>query len=192
MLLYVFIFSPKEPTRILLGHVSKRRRVGTGYNEVLANEEFAYVPLLESLEQLLNQPSVLIQVLNGHASTDGYMRDFCDGQLYRCHPLLLRNPQAIQIILYYDELEIVNPLGSKTGKHKLGAFYYTLANIHPEHRSQLQAIQLVALVTVPLVKKYGIDAILEPFMNDLKELEKDEGHGFKIDGRIQRLQGTIV
>ena len=53
-----------------------------------------------------------------------------------------------------------------------GAVYYTLGNIQPEDRSQLYAIQLVALVTVPLVKKYGIDAILEPFMNDLKELEK--------------------
>lgn len=29
---------------------------------------------------------------------------------------------AIQIILYYDELEIVNPLGSKNGKHKIGNF----------------------------------------------------------------------
>lgn len=54
----------------------------------------------------------------------------------------------------------------------LGAVYYTLGNIKPEHRSQLHAIQLVALVTVPLLKKYGIDAILEHFMDDIKELEK--------------------
>ena len=46
-----------------------------------------------------------------------------------------------------------------------GAVYYTLGNIKPEHRSQLH-------VTVPLLKKYGIDAILEHFMNDVKELEK--------------------
>ena len=53
-----------------------------------------------------------------------------------------------------------------------GVVYYTLGNIKPEHRSQLHAIQLVALVTVPLLKKYGVDAILEYFINDLKELEK--------------------
>jgi hypothetical protein len=27
---------------------------------------------------------------------------------------------GIQIIAYYDEIEVVNPLGSKTSKHKLG------------------------------------------------------------------------
>ena len=31
----------------------------------------------------------------------------------------------------------------------------------PEHRSQLHAIQVVALVTLPLLIKYGIDAILD-------------------------------
>ena len=53
-----------------------------------------------------------------------------------------------------------------------GAVYFTLGNIKPEHRSQLYAIQVVALVMVPLLKKYGIDAILEHFMNDLNKLEK--------------------
>jgi hypothetical protein len=59
----VFFYKLKEPRRILLGHVSKRRRIGTSYNEVLVNEEFAYVPLLQSLEQMLNQPTVLNQVI---------------------------------------------------------------------------------------------------------------------------------
>ena len=31
--------------------------------------------------------------------------------------------------LYYDEVEIANPLGSKTGKHKLGKFHDYLKNI---------------------------------------------------------------
>ena len=38
--------------------------MGTNYNEVLVNEEFAYIPLLQSLEQMLNQPTVLDQVLS--------------------------------------------------------------------------------------------------------------------------------
>ncbi|CAB3999486.1 Hypothetical predicted protein [Paramuricea clavata] len=56
-------FSFVEPRRILLGHVSKRKRIGTSYSEVLVNGVFAYVPLLQSLEQLLNQPTVLTQVI---------------------------------------------------------------------------------------------------------------------------------
>ena len=32
----------------------------------------------------------------------------------------------IFIQIYFDELETTNPLGSKTGIHKLGAFYFVL------------------------------------------------------------------
>ena len=50
--------------------------------------------------------------------------------------------------------------------------YYTLGNIFPKHRSQLGAIQLLAVATSPVIKKYGIDSILEPFMEDLHKLEQ--------------------
>lgn len=52
------------------------------------------------------------------------------------------------------------------------AFYYTLANISLQHRSSLNVIQLVTLVKSQDVTKYGIDKILEPFMEDVKKLEK--------------------
>jgi hypothetical protein len=53
-----------------------------------------------------------------------------------------------------------------------GVIYYTLGNIHPKHRSQLDAIQLLSIATCPVIKKHGIDAILEPFLDDLKCLER--------------------
>ena len=46
--------------------------------------------------------------------------DFCDGILFKDHDLFKEDPTALQIQLYYDELEVCNPLGSKTRKHKLG------------------------------------------------------------------------
>ena len=54
-------------------------------------------------------------------SCDGpYLHDFCDGQLYREHPLFKEDRYALQLILYYDEVEVANPLGSYRGTHKLG------------------------------------------------------------------------
>ena len=52
------------------------------------------------------------------------MRDFCDGELFRDghHPLFSINDNAIQIILYYDDFEVANPLGSKATLHKLGMY----------------------------------------------------------------------
>jgi len=39
---------------------------------------------------------------------------------------------ALQILLYYDDFETANPLGSKKGIHKLGCVYFTLKKTsHP-------------------------------------------------------------
>jgi hypothetical protein len=54
----------------------------------------------------------------------------------------------------------------------IGVIYFTIGNIAPKHRSQLNAIQLLAIATSPIIKKYGIDALLEPFMEDLQSLEQ--------------------
>ena len=48
------------------------------------------------------------------------MADFCDGDVCANHPLFSSDPKAIQIFLYYDDVAVVNPLGSKTSKHKFG------------------------------------------------------------------------
>ena len=66
--------------------------------------------------QLLNHS----QVENGHISTDGVLRDYCDGTEYVKHPLASLDPQFLQLFLYYDDLEVCNPIGSKCIIHKLG------------------------------------------------------------------------
>lgn len=48
------------------------------------------------------------------------MGDYCDGELFKKHPLFKENPSALQIRLYYDDLEVCNALGSKSKMHKLG------------------------------------------------------------------------
>ena len=48
---------------------------------------------------------------------------------------------------------------------------YHLGNLSPQLRSEIRSIQLLAVARATDVKKYGVDAILEPFMNDIKKLE---------------------
>ena len=56
----------------------------------------------------------------GHKSHSDILSDFCDGSRYQCHPLFSASQPTLQIHLYYDELEVCNPLGSKRSKHKIG------------------------------------------------------------------------
>ena len=42
--------------------------------------------------------------------------------MFKKHPVFHQNPQAIQIVAYYDEMETANALGPKASKNnKLGA-----------------------------------------------------------------------
>jgi hypothetical protein len=54
----------------------------------------------------------------------------------------------------------------------IGLFYYTLGNISPQYRSQLKAIQLLAVAKRPIIKKHGINCMLETFMEELAKLEQ--------------------
>ena len=56
----------------------------------------------------------------GHKNDSIIMSDFCDGSRFTSHPLFSFHPQSLQLCLYYDELELCNPLGSKRTKHKIG------------------------------------------------------------------------
>ncbi|XP_048042264.1 uncharacterized protein LOC125265811 isoform X1 [Megalobrama amblycephala] len=115
--------------------------------------------------------------------------DFCDGSYYKNHPLFSKQPNALQIQLYYDDFESANPLGSKQGIHKIGAIYFILRNFPPKMNSNLMNIHLLSLFHAQDVKKYGFDAILRPLVEDLKVLESS---GIHVPFSKEPLFGTIA
>ena len=66
----------------------------------------------------------LSQIFKPRGGGNGdYLLDFCDGTLFKEHPLFGTDSEALQIVIYYDDVEVVNPLGSYRGIHKLGTQY---------------------------------------------------------------------
>ena len=100
-----------------------------------------------------NNNLFFVKIFRSHSRTDGVIADFCDVSLFQTHEFFRVYTDALQLIIYYDEVEICNPLGSRAGVHKLGKlivctpiafkcvvvglFYYTLGNLRPELRSIL-------------------------------------------------------
>ena len=117
--------------------------------------------------------------------------DFCDGKLFREHPLFSSDPFALQIIAYFDELEVCNPLGSHIKRHKLGIVFFTLGNIRPKLRSSLKAIHLVSVAISPIIDKYGLNRILEPFITDLNLLSTN-GVSVKVRNCEQLFRGALL
>uniref|UniRef100_A0A1X7T9Z5 Uncharacterized protein n=1 Tax=Amphimedon queenslandica TaxID=400682 RepID=A0A1X7T9Z5_AMPQE len=177
-----------EPVQRELGQTLKRR----GKRFKLCSEYAYDIPLEKSLQQLLSNSSIFDQVMSGHCQNDNLFEDYCDGSIFKNHLLFSVNPTALQVMLYYDDLEICNPIGSRAKKHKIGVFYYILGNIPPKWRSSLKVIQLVTIVRHSLIHEYGIDKILQPFMESIKKFEKAEGVDLNINGQQHNFRGTIT
>ncbi|XP_064483298.1 uncharacterized protein LOC135396201 [Ornithodoros turicata] len=86
--------------------------------------------------------------------------------------MLEQDQYTLLLLLYTDELEIVNPLGAARGKYKIVCVYFSVLNLHPKYRSELQYIHLILLARNLHVQKYGMDELLKPMIEDLNEIEK--------------------
>ena len=159
--------------------------------QVVKRSTFQYVPILQLLELLLSDSSIYRETMQCHVSVDGLMYDFCDGSLCKGNPLFAQDRSALQICLYYDECEVVNPLGSRRGIHKIGFIYMSLRNVQPMFNSRLNNIHIVAAFNSLDRSKYGFDKILAPLVADLKLLE--QGVDLKLhDGTVVHKRGTLV
>lgn len=183
-----------KPKSIFLGFRNDSRTDGESGKSKLVPvpETFQYISILSTLGLVLGEEHVRHEIEIGHSSTNDTMHDICDGQQYKNHPLFSNNPQAIQICLYFDEFEVVNPLGSKRGIHKVGAFYINFKNLPPKWNSSLDNIHLLALCNCLDIKKYGFDSILAPFVADLRKLESEEGAEIVLpDNSVRVVRGTL-
>ena len=128
--------------------------------------------LYDTLNNLLQhsdfQCELSINRVNNHL-----IQDFCDDSAFKNHCLFSKDPEALQIVRCYDELEVTNPIGSYTHTHTLGCLFFSLGNIRPQYRSTLKSIYLVAVAKSQGITRYGIDVFLRPFVEDLKRLYID-------------------
>lgn len=83
-----------------------------------------------------------------------YTDHFWDGVLFKRNAILSKEC-AISLILYVDDFEICNPLGTSSKKHKICALYWILGNLPPGFQSLLSSIHLAALINSNDVKVYG-------------------------------------
>ena len=58
----------------------------------------------------------------GHQQPGDVLCDYVDGQCFRSHPIFSVETSSLQLCLYYDDVEMCNPLGSSRTKNKLGAY----------------------------------------------------------------------
>ncbi|XP_043470938.1 uncharacterized protein LOC122504105 [Leptopilina heterotoma] len=114
-----------------------------------------------------------------------------NGTYYRENEVFRQMENPLAVILYYDDVGIANPLGSHSTTQKLGMFYWTLANIDPKLRSSQNSIFLLAIVKAKLIKKFGLEKLLKPFIDDMKIL-RTRGVFITVDGEDLLFKGSLL
>ena len=147
-----------------------------------------YIPLYDTLKILL-QHNDFQHELSFNRASNHLIQDFCNGSSFKNHPLFSNDPDALQIIAYYDELEVTNPIYVHT--HKLGCLFFSIGNIRPQYRSSLKSIYLVAVAKSQGITRYGIDVFLRPFVQDLKRLYID-GIAITIASSFKIYHGALL
>lgn len=187
----VFNLFFKEPQKVVLGSRNVFRKRGNK-RPIVSVEDCLYIPLMQSIQVQLSSPRILAMVLSGPllSSSANVLRDFCDGTFWQNHALFSNDETALKILLYYDDVNLCNPLTNKV--HKITLFYYQLANINIEYRSKLNAIHLLGVCKTCDLKKHGITKAFKPLVEELKILGSRRGYRFRIfDGEIV-LRGALL
>ena len=180
-----------EPKELVLGvRLDTRRDRPTGvYSQIPVTDKYMYVPILGTLKSIFKNSEIIECFLQEKPSKTGMYQDINDGLYFQNHPLFSQHRHALQILLYYDDFETANPLGSKKGIHKLGCVYFTLKNLPPKLNSVLMNVHLAALFYTEDLKTYGFDLILKPLIDDLKILETT---GIQLPFINEPLFGSVI
>ncbi|XP_077531644.1 uncharacterized protein LOC144144139 [Haemaphysalis longicornis] len=157
-----------------------------GVNSNGKSDLMTYVPLCRMLKFILENSACSAEFNSSIKKKDGYLCSVFDGTAFAGHAYFQGDTSRVCLQLYSDEFDVCNPLGSKRGKHKMTAVYFSVLNFSAQFRSTLPGIYLVLLVKDKHVSTYGLPKILEPLLQDIRELEND---GIIANGQV--MKGSI-
>lgn len=164
------------PEEKLLGHcwVASLNKSTGRMEQVRKQEHFQYVPIDKVLKSFLEQPGMMRIILDEVNAVEeiGVLKSYRDGELYK-HSFNEDGRDdglILPLLLYSDEFEPANPLGSRRGAYKLCAFYASVLCLPRKYQSVLSNILLVALVKSKLVTKHGINSVLDVICAELHKI----------------------
>lgn len=137
-----------------------------------------YIPIGLSLKQFLELPDVFNTIINyqdqllKNYNYDGSepLYNIVNGSLWE--KVCCKTKQILPLILlYFDELETGNALGSHAGCYKLGAVYFSIATIPPIFATRLENIFLCYLFHSSDRVTFGNRAVFQVLLNQIKTLE---------------------
>ncbi|KAK3928343.1 Nicotianamine synthase 9 [Frankliniella fusca] len=157
-------FHYKPPTEISLDPNSEK-----------TNKKYMYVPVQQTLETLLEDPSVQKEIENSFqeqpAGQDGIISNYTDGQQY----IIENHPRReIHLFVFQDGFNpVMNVLGSAKNKYKDLGVYFTIGNLKSIFRSKIASKHLIMLIRESVIKTVGTSKCFQKLKEHLGALEEN-------------------
>ncbi|XP_039905983.1 uncharacterized protein LOC120745310 [Simochromis diagramma] len=136
-------------------------------------KSFQYVPVRKTLQEVLKNKDIAVEAFSRCSSSTGHFESIFDGTCFKDNDFYAVEETRLSIIIYVDEFEVCNPLGTSRKKHKITAVYWVLANLPLRLQSALTSIQLALLCKSVDVKQFEYKVVLDPLLKDLVTLEQE-------------------
>lgn len=138
-----------EPQETSIGAVIDSKRKKTGMQVLITNKKICIIPLEKILQKFLELPEVYNKITSNIKKIKQNKKRTSVLQSEVWHSIEQQyNNDVLSLILYFDEFEINNPLGSHRSIHKLGVVYCIIDDINEEYASLLENIFVVQLHNV--------------------------------------------
>ena len=150
-----------KPNPIVLGTTDKGRP-----------DSIQYISLIDTMKKIFSDEDFFQsckKYMSMQSENPTILSDFKDGSTFR--ETVEPDKITFPFVVYYDDFESGNPLGSKRGIHKIGAVYMALRCCDPFFYCKVNEIRLIMLMLSKQREKYGNEKIFKPLIDDIDRLE---------------------
>ena len=136
---------------------------------------YTYISIIDTFDLFLQREEMchyLMKYTTTLKTNKIFMSNVVQGSLWEKKIENINADFIIPYIVFYDDFESGNALGSHAGIHKIGGFYTSFLNLPPQLSSKLENIFLILLCHSSDIKKYGFAEILKQLIIDIKILEE--------------------
>ena len=99
-----------------------------------------YISIIDTLKIIMRNPKAREAVRKENPKYNGTIYSYKDAQQFQKHAYFEKYPYALRLSLHLDDVEVLNPLGSRKTNQKVTVFSFKIQNMHPALNACLSRI----------------------------------------------------
>ncbi|KAJ8674307.1 hypothetical protein QAD02_005569 [Eretmocerus hayati] len=174
-----------SPLSVIVGSAMEDKCKDNQIVKELVPRKAYYISVRSTFKAFFEKPGVLKTVLKymkALSRNTSVLSNWIQGESWRAKMIkYYANQIVIPFLMYIDDFDVNDPLGSHKGIQKMCGIYCSIMTLPPEFRSLLENIFLVMLFHSSDRKEFGWSRILSHLVDEFNELAR-EGIEFLVDG----------